>query len=321
MSLQAYRKVRMRRRRTMPRPEFTNPPFDLPGDSLIPPPPADVSHIKNKQLDLKYTEQGETQKLDLYFPDEYTGRLPLVIYIHGGGFMICDKRDIQLLPFLEVLKHGYALAAVGYRLSGEALFPAAVHDCKCAVRWLRAHADEYDLDPERFAAVGGSAGGNLSAMLAASAGVPELEDPSQGCGNYSASVQAAVDWFGPTDFTKMDAQLVELGLGPCTHNNPDSPESIYMGGTITELDREYVNKANPMTYIKEDLPPIFIQHGSADNFVPILQSKALVKEIERKLGPDRVRFEVIEGAVHADPAFETAENMAKVIAFLDTHLK
>lgn len=305
----------------MPISGFTASPCDLPGDPLIPPPPADVSHIKNKHLDLRYARQSDAQSIDLYFPDEYSGKLPLVMYIHGGAFMICDKRDIQLLPYLEVLKHGYALAAVNYRMSGEALFPAAMHDCKCAVRWLRAHAEDYSLDPDRFAAAGGSAGGNLSAMLAASAGVAELEDPSQGCGDYSAAVQAAVDWYGPTDFTRMDMQLAELGLGPCTHNNDDSPESQYMGRKITELDHAYVNKANPMSYIKEDLPPIFIQHGSMDNIVPVLQSKEFVTAIETRLGPGRVRFEILEGAGHADPAFETPENMARVIEFLDMHLK
>jgi acetyl esterase/lipase len=286
-----------------------------------PPPPADVSHIRNKRLDLNYANQSAAQKLDLYFPDAHKGPMPLIVYIHGGGFMICDKRDMQILPHFEFLRHGYALASLNYRMSGEATFPAAVHDCKCAVRWLRAHALQYDLDPNRFAAIGGSAGGNLSAMLATSAGVEELEDKSQGNGEYSSAIQACVEWFGPTDFTKMDEQLAELGLGPCDHNEEHSPESMYMGRKITELDKAYVNKANPMTYINGNLPPIFIQHGSSDFQVPMLQSKIFVEEITRKLGPDRVVFEILEGAFHADPAFETPENMAKAIRFMDAHLK
>ncbi len=286
-----------------------------------PPPPADVSHIRNKHLDLVYAKKSAAQRLDLYLPDRHSGRLPLVIYIHGGAFMMCDKRDIQVIPHFEVLRHGYALASLNYRMSGEAIFPAAVHDCKCAVRWIRAHAERYDLDPDQFAAMGGSAGANLSAMLATSAGVVELENGSQGYDGYSSAVQACVAWFGPTDFTKMDEQLAELGLGPRDHNEADSPESMYMGGKITELDRGYVNKANPMTYINENLPPIYIQHGSRDNLVPVLQSKIFAEAIEKKLGAGRVVFEILEGAVHADPAFETPENMAKVIKFLDERLR
>jgi acetyl esterase/lipase len=316
-----------------PHPDFTGPvnarissgPPGMPPGRLGmppgPPPPADVSYIRNKHLDLAYANQSAAQKLDLYLPEEHKGPLPLIIYIHGGAFMICDKRDMQVVPHFVFLDHGYALASLNYRMSGEAIFPAAVLDCKCAIRWLRAHAKQYNLDPDRFAAIGGSAGGNLSAMLATSAGVEELEDKSQGNGEYSSAVQACVEWFGPTDFTKLDEQLAELELGPCDHNEANSPESMYMGGKITELDKTYVNKANPMTYINGNLPPIFIQHGSRDNLVPMLQSKIFVEEIERKLGPGRVVFEILEGAGHADPAFETTKNMIKAILFMDAHLK
>lgn len=284
------------------------------------PPLIDVSLIVNKYLDIPYSGRSVAQKLDLYLPEEGTGPFPLLIHIHGGAFMMGDKRDIQLTPFLEALKRGYALASINYRMSGEAIFPAAVNDCKAAVRYLRANAEEYSLDGQRFAAIGGSAGGNLTAMVCLTAFHPELADDSLGFSDVSCAVQAGVEWFGPTDFLKMDDQLAADSLGPCDHNEADSPESRYMGGQITLLDPAWIQKANPMTYISEDMPPLFIEHGRKDHLVPYRQSKIFVELIEKKLGKMRVWLETLEDADHADPLFETPENMEKVFNFLSLHL-
>ncbi len=138
----------------------------------------------------------------------------------------------MILPMLEGLKRHYAVVAVNYRLSWEATFPALVHDVKAAVRWIRANAQRYHLDPDRIAAWGGSAGAYLAAMLGTSAGVSELEDPSLGNPEQPSHVQAVVAWFGPTDFLKMDEQLTERGLPPpagTEHNGANSPESLLLG--------------------------------------------------------------------------------------------
>ncbi len=291
-----------------------------PSGEMHVPPIIDVSHIVNKYLDIPYADRSETQKLDLCLPEEGNGPFPLLIHIHGGAFMIGDKRDIQLTPFLESLNQGYALASINYRMSGEAIFPAAVNDCKAAIRYLRANADKYNLDGLRFAAIGGSAGGNLTAMVCLTAFRPELADDSLGFSDVSCAVQAGVEWFGPTDFLKMDDQLAANGLGPCDHNEADSPESRYMGGQITLLDPAWVKKANPMTYISEDMPPLFIEHGRKDHLVPYQQSQIFAEMIEKKLGKMRVWFETLEEADHADPLFETPENMEKVFLFLSLHL-
>src|SRR5512136_1476982 len=160
------------------------------------PPPADTSHIKRKFLDVSYAPLSPTQKLDIYLPDEDEGPFPVIMAFHGGAFMGCDKADMQVMPMLEGLKRGYAVVAINYRLSGEAKFPALVHDAKAAIRWIRANAAHYHLDPKRIAAWGGSAGGYLASMLGTSAGVPELEDLRMGNPDHPSHVQAVVSWYG-----------------------------------------------------------------------------------------------------------------------------
>lgn len=280
-----------------------------------------VSNIKNKYLDIPYADASDEQKLDLYLPETGKGPFPLIIHIHGGAFRMGDKRDEQVLPWLGALKMGYAVASINYRLSWEAIFPAAVYDCKAAIRFLKAKSKDFNIQKEKIAVVGGSAGGNLSEMIAVSANIDDLSDLSMGNAGESCEVQAMVAWFGPTDFLQMDEQLALDGLGPLDHNDSNSPESEYMGGKITELDSSWVQKANPMSYIHPGIPPMFIQHGDKDHLVPWRQSKLLVDKIEKELGPGRVKFEILHGADHADKMFVTDENMKKVFDFLDLYLK
>jgi acetyl esterase/lipase len=289
-------------------------------NALIEIPQADVSHIGRKWLDLQYAHISQAQKLDIYLPTEGDGPFPVVLHIHGGAFAIGDKRDIHLNSSLRGLKRGYAVVSVNYRLSGEAIFPAGLQDIKAAVRWVRANSDNYFLDGNRIAACGGSAGGYYAAMVCLTANVTELEDLSLGNPGVPCHVQAAVDWFGPTDFLKMDEQLAESGLGSYDHSEADSPESRYLGAKITEIP-EKVRLASPMTYIHADMPPILIQHGRLDPLVPVQQSICFVQEMEERVGYDRFEFDILENAGHGDPLFETEENMGRVFQFLDVHLK
>jgi acetyl esterase/lipase len=283
-------------------------------------PLADVSRIRRKWLDLPYARTSPAQKLDIYLPDTGDVPFPVIFHIHGGAFAMGDKRDLQLEPFLRGLTRGYALASVNYRLSGEAIFPAAVQDLKASLRWLRANCRHYHLDPERIAACGGSSGGNLAAMLCMTGNVRDLEDPSLGNPDCPADVQAAVDWFGPTDFLKMDEQLTQSGLGRPDHGQADSPESRYLGAPLEQVP-ERVRRANPITYIHDKMPPILIQHGRIDPLVPVQQSIILAEEIRRRVGSDRVEFDILEGAGHGDPLFETEDNMKRVFSFLDRRLE
>jgi len=286
-------------------------------------PPANTDRIRRKHLDLAYANRSSSQRLDIYLPDQGDGPFPVIVAIHGGAFMRCDKADAQVQPMLEGLKRGYAVVSINYRLSWEAHFPALVHDAKAAVRWIRAQAEAYHFRPDRLAAWGGSAGGYLSTMLGVSAGVPGLEDLSLGNAEQPSDVQAVVAWFGPTDFLRMDEQLEASGFLPpkgMRHSEPDSPESLLLGHPITVVP-ELVRAANPETYVRPGLPPFFLQHGSLDTVVPVQQSVKLAARLENALGADRVRLELLPGAGHADPQFEAPGNVEKVLDFLDLYLK
>ena len=286
-------------------------------------PQANTDHIKRKILDIPYASLSPAQELDIYLPDEDHGPFPVILSIHGGAFMGCDKSDAQVMPMLEGLKRGYAVVAVNYRLSWEALFPALVHDVKAAVRWVRANATKYCFDLERIAAWGGSAGGYLSSMLGTSAGIPEMEDLSLGNPDQPSNVQSVLDWFGPTNFLKMDEHLAASGMLPppgFRHSEANSPESLLFGQNITEIP-EKVAAANPETYIRPGTPPFLLQHGTIDPVVPVQQSIEFAAKLRNLLGGDKVELELFEGAEHADERFETPENVARVLDFLDSHLK
>jgi len=282
---------------------------------------ANTENIKQKWLDIQYAQKSAMQKLDIYLPDSGKGSFPVIIAIHGGAFLTGDKADIQLMPMLEGLKRGYAVVSINYRLSHEIQFPAQIFDIKAAVRWIRSNAKEYNLNPNKIAAWGGSAGGYLSAMLGTTGDVPELEDLSMGNLIQSSRVQAVVDWFGPTDFLKMDEQLKESRVkDPLIHSVPDSPESKLLGNNITEA-KMLVITANPETYITKDDPPFFIQHGKLDNIVPYQQSVNLAARLDEVIGKENVILELIENNGHGGPGFASAENINKVFVFLDKYLK
>jgi len=285
-------------------------------------PEAQTEHIVRKMFDLPYANLSPAQKLDIYWPAEGNGPFPVVVSVHGGAFMGGDKRDIQLMPMFEVLKRGYALVGVNYRMSAEAKFPALVHDIKAAIRWIRANAESYLFDPHKIATWGGSAGGYLSLMAGVAAGIRELDDPSLGNVDQPDNVQAVVSWFPPTDFLKMDEQLAESGFfqpSEFAHSGETSPESLILGQKITEIP-ELVRKANPETYIRPGLPPFFIQHGQMDDTVPYQQSLNFAEKL-RAITPQGVTHEILPNARHADPAFETPQNVQKVLDFLDRTLR
>ena len=287
------------------------------------PPPADTSHIRRKFLDVRYAFQSPAQLLDIYLPDDGKGPFPVILALHGGAFMGCDKADMQVLPMLEGLKRGYAVVSANYRMSGEAKFPALVWDVKAVVRWIRANAEKYEFDPGRIAAWGGSAGAYLASMLGTSAAVPELQDLRMGNADQPANIQAVVSWFGPTNFLKMDEQLASVGLlAPegLRHSEANSPESLLLGRKITSIPFR-VRAANPETYVNPGTPPFFLQHGTKDGVVPCQQSIDFAAKLMGMLGEKKVRLELLEGAEHADPRFETLQNVSKVLEFLDEHLK
>ena len=258
--------------------------------------------------DIVYVTNGhERQKLDLYIPD--TGEnLPLIIWVHGGAWLGGNKE--RYAP-VEYLKSGYAGASLNYRLSQHAVFPAQIEDVKAAIRWIRANAKTYRLDPNRFAAWGSSAGGHLVAMLGMTGDITEFEVGENL--EMSSRVQAVVDYFGPTDFLQMDAHRLPDGL---VHDAPDSPESKLVGGPIQE-HKDRVARANPITYVSKDDPPILIIHGDQDKLVPYHQSVLLKEALEAVGAP--VEFYRVEGGGHGWFRDPKVPELTK--AFLEKHLK
>ena len=253
--------------------------------------------------DLEYGKAGgRAMLLDLYLPEKGDQPLPLIIWVHGGAWMAGNKDGPS--PALRLLVDGYAVAQVGYRLSQEARFPAQIHDCKAAVRWLRANATRYNLDPNKFVAWGASAGGHLVALLGTSGGVAELEGNENDLKD-SSRVQAVVDWFGPTDFLHIGDAESDIH-----HNAPDSPESKLIGGAIPE-NKDKAAKASPITYVSKDAPPFLIMHGDRDRTVPFNQSELLYAAL-KKAGVD-VTLVPMKGAGHG---FGGPEAIAPVRDFL-----
>jgi acetyl esterase/lipase len=261
----------------MNQPQYAGPP-EVPAGTTV-------------HRDLAYVVNGHArQNLDLYVPSDGQN-LPLIIWIHGGAFRMGSKEGLEFdaVP-LEYLAQGYAVASINYRLSQHALFPAQIEDCKAAVRWLRAHSEQFNLDAHHFGVWGPSAGGHLAAMLGTAGAVAAFE-----VGDYlgvSSRVQAVVDYFGPTDFLQMDAQRLPDGM---LHNPPDSPESQLVGGAIQD-HKQRVAQANPITYVTSDAPPFLIVHGDRDPLVPYQQS-VLLDAALRQAGV-AVTFYPVAGAGH-----------------------
>jgi acetyl esterase/lipase len=258
--------------------------------------------------DLAYVAGGhERQKLDLYLP-KAGAKLPLIINIHGGAFKMGSKE--QGVP-AEYLAQGYAVASINYRLSQHAKFPAQIEDCKAAVRWLRAHAGEYRLDPHHFAAWGASAGGHLAAMLGTTGDTKEFDvGPNL---DQTSGVQAVVDYFGPTDFLQMDTHRLPNGQ---VHDAVNSPESELIGGAIQE-NKAKAAKANPIAYVTSGDPPFLICHGDQDPLVPHHQSELL--ETALKMAGVPVTFYTVKGAGHG--GFKDPKVPEMTREFLAKHLR
>jgi acetyl esterase/lipase len=281
---------------------------------------AQADSVKRQWTNVAYASVSPAQVLDVYLPDEGPGPFPVILNVHGGAWRSGDKRDRQLTDVLEARRRGYAVVTMNYRLSQEAKFPAQIHDVKAAIRWVRANARTYHLNGAKLAVWGSSAGGHLVSLAGTSGGVKELEDLSLGNPTQSSRVQAVVDWFGPTNFLKMDEQLIQTGVNPkAAHNGPTSAESQLLGKTITEVP-ELVRIANPETYISRDDPPFFIQQGTVDGIVSREQSVEFAAQLEKVLGPKKVTLTLLEGAGHGGKQFSDPANLSRVLDFLDRWL-
>lgn len=261
--------------------------------------------------DIVYREgESEAWRLDLAMPEEPGEEpRPALVFIHGGGWRSGDKRRVAFLgPTLEYATKGYVCITVEYRLVDEAPLPACIEDVKCAVRWLRAHAQDYNVDPDRVGAYGNSAGAHLAAMLALcppTAGL-DAEGPWQ---EHSSMVQAAVCSATPADFTAMGRR--RPGAARARASRFGGPE---------ETLEERMRQASPATYVSAEAPPLLLIHGTEDRTVPVSQSDDLVKAL-RQAGAKDVTYMRIEGAGHGVFRQHIEETGPAMEAFFERTLK
>ena len=247
--------------------------------------------------------------LDIYLPPNAKGKLPLVIFIHGGGWLSNDKyADMGYMKktIAEIVASGFALASIDYRFSTTAPFPAQIQDCNRAVSFLYDHADDYGLDRDRFAVMGFSAGGHLASMLGLSRNndIAPFYMPGS---SKKFSIKAVVDFYGPA----------ELILFPGA-NDPKSPEALLLGAA--PLDRPDLAKiASPVTYVDKNDPPFLIIQGEKDDAVNPKQSKLLSAWLTVSGVPNELI--IVKDAPHFGVMFDADEIRAKVMGFLQKYLK
>jgi acetyl esterase/lipase len=243
-------------------------------DGLVPP-------GTRVEKNLEYVKDGhERHRLDLYLPAKGEGPFPVIVWLHGGGWIRGSKDNCHAAPLTA---KGYAAVSMNYRFLQQAEFPGQIEDCKAAVRWLRANAKKYNLDPDRIGVMGASAGGHLAALLGTTSDIKELEG---GGGNLdqSSRVQAVIDQFGPI-----------------------------------RIPKEKGDSSSVLKYVTKNAAPCLIVHGDADKSVPLKQSEQLADAL-KKAGVD-VTLYVVKGGGHSGQVYFTDEMMGMYQAFFDKHLK
>jgi acetyl esterase/lipase len=256
--------------------------------------------------DIVYAQpDGVPLTLDLYVPRNAAKPPPVVIWIHGGGWQAGDKTNGCPLPLAH---SGFAVASIDYRLSQQAKFPAQIYDCKAAVRWVRAHAAEYHYNADKIGAVGASAGGHLVALLGTTPHDPQLEG-DEGVTGVSSSVQAVVDYFGPSDFISIVSEAT-----PEQRTNLDNPVVHLLGGTV-EQKNDLARLASPALHVSARACPFFIVQGDHDQIVPPLQSVELNDALQ-KAGVSS-QLTMVKGGGHG---FNDPASVAAAIEFLKQQL-
>lgn len=247
--------------------------------------------------------------LDIYLPPNTSGKVPLVIWVHGGGWLSNDKyADMGYMKAMiaEIINQGYALASIDYRFSTQAVFPAQMLDCNGAISYLYDHAKDYGFDRERFALMGFSAGGHLASMLGLSKNnsVDAFFMPGS---SKKFSFKAVVDFYGPAELSLFQGAT-----------DAKSPEGLLIGAA--PLDRPDLAKiASPVSYVDEKDPPFLIIHGEKDDLVSPRQSQLLHSWLKVKGVPSELI--IVPNAPHFGAMFDVDEIRVKVMEFLKKELK
>jgi acetyl esterase/lipase len=273
---------------------------------LVTPVRAQESGVKTER-DIPYGKGGDVElKLNLAMPAKGDGPFPAVVCVHGGGWRGGQRESLDKLTEL-LAKNGYVAVTVSYRLTPKHPFPAQIEDCKAAVRWLRANAKKYHVNPDRIGAVGFSAGGHLVSLLGAADATAVLEGKG-GNPDESSRVQAVVSFFGPTDFTvkRWDAKVEDFFLVP------------FFGGTFADKQAFY-RKGSPIAYVTKDDPPFLFFHGGKDTLVGLHHSQDMAEKLRAAGVPATLRTLPDEGHGWAGPALD--DTLRQTIRFFDEKLK
>lgn len=264
--------------------------------------------------DLPYAEtENPRQKLDLFLPKARKGDkpLPVIVFIHGGGWRGGDKSGGigHVGRFVE--SGEYAGASIGYRLTNEAQWPAQIHDCKAAIRWIKAHAKEYNLDATKIGVWGTSAGGHLVSFLGTSGDVKELEGTLGKHLDQNSSVTCVMNFFGPENFLSMVRQ-------PSTMDRTkggDYPEALLLGGPVQEKE-DAAKEASPVTHVSKGDAPFFTAHGTKDPLVPFAQAQEIHAALQKAGVPSLLQEMTNGGHGFRSPILDE-----RVKLFFDLHLR
>jgi acetyl esterase/lipase len=257
--------------------------------------------------------ESPRQQLDLFLPKKRSSDkpLPIIVFIHGGGWRQGDKNGGMNWVAPYVSSGNYAGASIGYRLTDEAKWPAQIHDCKAAIRWLKAHAQEYNLDEHKIGVIGTSAGGHLVSMLGTSGDVPSLEGKLGIHLEKTSRVSCVVNFFGPENFITMGKQPSTIDR----QGTKDYPEALLLGGPIAERPNE-AREASPVTHVSTGDAPFFTAHGTKDPLVPFAQGEELHTALRQAGVPSL--FQEMTDAGHG---FKNKLLDERIQQFVDLHLR
>jgi acetyl esterase/lipase len=259
------------------------------------------------QQGIEYSNPDDQHlQLNLARPKTGDGPFPAVVCVHGGGFR-AGHRDGYNPLCLKLAQQGYVAVTVSYRLAPKYQFPAAVHDTKAAVRWLRAHSNEYKVDPSRIGATGGSAGGHLAQFLGVTAGVPEFEGDG-GNPEQSSRVACVVNVYGPSDFTKSYGKSVDAA----------QVLPLFLGGDLESARHRHI-LASPLYWVTPDAAPTLCIHGTDDKYVAHEQAVWLIEKL--KAADVEAELLTLEGAGHGFKGEDAVKADAALVAFFDKRLK
>jgi acetyl esterase/lipase len=245
-------------------------------------------------------------QLNLAQPKQAEGKLPAVVCIHGGGFRAGDRKDYNGLC-KKLAARGYVAATITYRLSPKYQFPAAVFDCKAAIRWMKINAEKYHVDPRRIAVLGGSAGGHLAQFMGVTGDVPRFEG-DRAAGDPSSRIACVVNYYGPSDFTKSYGKSVDAA----------QVLPMWLGGDLEHARRQHI-LASPLNWVTPDAAPTLLLHGTLDQYVAFEQAEWMNDRL--KACDVEVKLVPLEGAKHGFGGKDAERAEKEAFEFLDAHLK